>query len=104
MKQMQLDTYRPNYPKKLIRGAVLTAAAMVTLGSSLGCVARFETTTSGAVAIDGPTETPEVMLTGEIAIDEPAEEPQIEGYMIPEDTQESGGDKLMLSGDVMVAP
>ena len=38
MKQQKLTDYRPNYPRKALRGAALTAAALVAVGSMAGCV------------------------------------------------------------------
>ena len=104
MKQQKLSGYTPNYPKKLLKGAVLTTAAMMALGASAGCrLIRGELTTSGAVAIDEPEPTEVLVLDGEVAIDEPTDEVELEGYMMPEDTPDPDGE-LMLSGDVAIAP
>ena len=77
MKQQRLMDYRPNYPKKALRGAALTAAALVAMGGMTGCV-RVKTPgialqTEGMVAVTEPPE--EVLVTdGEVAIPEPTEE------------------------------
>ncbi len=72
MKQKPVDGYRPNYPKKLIKGAALTAAAMLTLSPALAC--RTAPQISGDIMIDEPTEEPE--LSGVVAIDEPTPDPE----------------------------
>ena len=78
MKQQQLTDYRPNYPRKALRGAALTAAALVAMGGMTGCVRvkvpGIELQTDGMVAIT--TEPPEevLVLDGEVAIPEPTEE------------------------------
>ena len=87
MKQTKLDGYRPNYPKKLVKGAVLTAAAMLAIGSATACKAIL----------------PEVHTDGLVPIAEPTEEPQLEGYVAPEETP-LPDEELVLSGDVMISP
>lgn len=98
MKQKQLEGYQPAYPKKVLRGAVLTTAAVLALGTATGCklLPGIGTDTTGIVPIEDPT--PELVLDGEIAIDEPTDEPQIEGYVMPEPTPE----ELILDGDVAI--
>ena len=94
MKQQKITDYRPNYPKKFLRGAAITTAAVLALGASVACT---ELRTGGVpvpnddIEIDGyvmpePDPTDELTLSGEVAIDEPTEEP------------------LVLSGDVPVSP
>lgn len=101
MKQQTLGTYTPKYPKKLLKGAALTAAALVTLGSALGCTQRTEVTTSGAIAIDEPTEEA-VRTDGEVMIDEPTDVPMTTGLIYtPVPTPE---EELVLSGDVLIDP
>ena len=56
MQQTRVSGYTPRYPKKLLRGAALTAAALLSI-SGAACTLR----TGG-----------EPMLTGDVAIDEPA--------------------------------
>ena len=101
MKQIRMENYRPNYPKKFVKGAALTAAAMLTLGSSLGCIARFETTTSGAVAVDEPTPEPTetLVLDGEVAIDDPTPESTFELMATPDP-----GEEPVWMGDVVADP
>ena len=75
MKLQQLTGYRPTYPKKVLRGAALTAAALVAVGGVTGCRAPKlpELQTEGMVAVTEPPE--EVLVTdGEVAIPEPTEE------------------------------
>lgn len=104
MKQQKLTGYTPNYPKKFIKSAVLTTAAIVAMGASTGCIAlREQVQTSGAVAIDEPEPTEELVLDGEVAIDETTDEVELEGYMMPEETPDPD-EELVLSGDVMIAP
>ncbi len=108
MKQIRMENYRPNYPKKFVKGAALTAAAMLTLGSSLGCIARFETTTSGAVAVDEPTPEPTetLVLDGEVAIDDPTPESTFElttEGIVPMATPDPGEEPVWM-GDVVADP
>ena len=42
MKQQKLTGYQPNYPKRILKGTVLTAAVLVGLGSAIGCKEAFE--------------------------------------------------------------
>ena len=99
MKQKTVDGYRPNYPKKLIRGAALTAAAMLTLSPALAC--RTAPQISGDIVIDEPTEEPE--LSGAVAIDEPTPEPELMGEIaIDEPTPDPEEPEWM--GDVIADP
>ena len=72
MHLQKLTNYRPNYPRKALRSAALTAAALVAIGGATGC--RKGTIsglrTQGAVAVPEPTEYT-LVLDGEVAIDEP---------------------------------
>ena len=75
MKQQKLTGYQPKYPRKPLRGAALTAAALVAMGGVTGCRAPKlpELQTEGIVAVTEPPE--EVLVTdGEVAIPEPTEE------------------------------
>ena len=75
MKQQKLTGYQPKYPRKPLRGAALTAAALVAVGGVTGCRAPKlpELQTEGIVAVTEPPE--EVLVTdGEVAIPEPTEE------------------------------
>lgn len=99
MKQKPVDGYRPNYPKKLIKGAALTAAAMLTLSPALAC--RTAPQISGDIVIDEPTEEPE--LSGAVAIDEPTPEPELMGEIaIDEPTPDPEEPEWM--GDVIADP
>lgn len=99
MKQKPVDGYRPNYPKKLIRGAALTAAAMLTLSPALAC--RTAPQISGDIVIDEPTQEPE--LSGAVAIDEPTPEPELMGEIaIDEPTPDPEEPEWM--GDVIADP
>ena len=74
MQQKKLDEYRPNYPKKLLKGAALTAAAVMTIGGTVACTRLFPVQTMGDVPYEDPTEEPE--LAGDVYIDDtvPAED------------------------------
>ena len=74
MKQSKVKDYRPNYPKKLIKGAILTTAAAVAIAGTTGCALR-----TGGEPMPEPVPTDELVLDGEIAIDEPTPEPRLEG-------------------------
>ena len=88
MKLQQLTGYRPTYPKKVLRGAALTAAALVAVGGVTGCRQPKlpELQTEGMVAVTEPPE--EVLVTdGEVAIPEPTEELVLDGNVaIPDPT------------------
>ncbi len=73
MKQTKISEYRPKYPKKLIKGAILATAAAVALAGTTGC----DMIRTGGEP--GPVPTDELVLDGEIAIDEPTPEPRLEG-------------------------
>ena len=92
MQQKKMDDYRPNYPKKLIRGAALTAAAILTVGGATACRAVFPTQTSGIVPYEDPTEEPEVV--GYEYLDETVPETEPEG--------DAGRDGMPLLGKIMV--
>ena len=88
MKLQQLTGYRPTYPKKVLRGAALTAAALVAVGGVTGCRQPKlpELQTEGMVAVTEPPE--EVLVTdGEVAIPEPTAELVLDGDVaIPDPT------------------
>lgn len=65
MKQSKVRDYRPNYPKKLIRGAILTTAAAVALAGTTGC----DMPHTGGVPVPEPVPTDELVLDGETTID-----------------------------------
>ena len=98
MEQQKLTGYEPNYPKKILRGAAIAAAALLAAGATTGCTIKF---------------WEELVLDGETRIFEPTPEPQIEGYIMPEGelvtvgivpteepTEDTG--ELTLSGDVQI--
>lgn len=64
MKQTRVHEYRPKYPKKLLKGAALTAAALVALGGT-----ACERPLLAGVPMPGPTD--ELVLDGDIAIETP---------------------------------
>ena len=83
MKQKQVQDYRPNYPRKLIRGAILTTAAAVALTGTAGC----ELTHTGKNAPEAqPTD--ELVLDGEVGYELPTEEPMLEGEPAVEETDD----------------
>ena len=57
MKQQKLTGYQPNYPRKALRGAAMTAAALVAIGGAAGCRNLM---TPGAPMM--PEPTPEMPL------------------------------------------
>ena len=91
MKRQQLADYRPNYPKKILKGAAITTASVLALGTSVACT---ELKTGGVampaddLQIEGyimpePDPTDELILEGEVAIDEPTEElPALSGVVM----------------------
>ena len=104
MKQKQINGYQPKYPKKLLRGAVLTAAALVAIG---GAACEHPVALSGDVVIDEPTEEP-LVLDGEVAIDESEDTDDLllGGEPLPEESPEAeshvrDGD-LVLEGKIVV--
>ncbi len=126
MKQQKLTGYKPNYPKKVVRGMALAAAALMTVGTTAGCKARTadrngaeprsvfqilfpaeEIQTEGYVAPENVTPEPEDLRTGGVAMPEETPEPDgpiIAGYptLPPEETPEP--DEPMLGGVPMPEP
>lgn len=122
MKQQKLSGYKPNYPKKAVRGMALAAAALMTVGVTAGCRTRTEDRTGAGVRsvfeilfpaeevqTDGyvaPEETPEPedLRMGGIAMPEetpePEEPPMLGGVPMPEPTPEP--EEIEWMGDVMV--
>ena len=103
MKQAKVNDYQPKYPKKLIKGAALTAAAMLAM-SGAACkpmlsgvpmlpVETPEPEPEGIVPVDTPDETPDPNLT------EPGEPMVDEGEDAESHTRD--GD-LMLEGKIVV--
>ena len=90
MKQRKVDEYRPNYPKKLLKGVILATAAAVALTGTVGC----DAVRTGGMPEPAPTD--ELVLDGEVAYDDtglsaddelPTEEPALMGKIaVPEET------------------
>ena len=98
MKQQKLTGYRPNYPKKALRGAVIAAAALVAVSGAAGCGRTKGPDLEGLVPMPEPTEQ-ELVLDGEVGIPECTEEPAVMGkIMVTEPPEE----ELVLEGDVAV--
>ena len=78
MKQQQLLGYRPKYPRKPLRSAAMTAAALVAIGGVTGCRAPIPQNPQieGMVAMPEPTDQ-ELVLDGEVAIVEPEPTPEM---------------------------
>ena len=95
MKQTRMTEYRPNYPKKLLKSAVLTAATLLAVGSAAGCrTAQGEPLVlDGDVMIADPTDEP-LVLEGEVAVDEPTPEPVEEPTPDPDEEPEWMGDVI----------
>lgn len=68
MKQQKLSGYQPNYPKRIVKGMALAAAALVAIGSTTGCR----------------------MLRPQIMGDVPIEEPGVEETLPPEEIRTEG--------------
>ena len=111
MKQQKLSDYKPSYPKKALKGMTLAAAALLTIGTTLGCrVSNLELQIDGAIAVDDPTpgieETlppEEIRTEGVIAIDETVtpEPPMTTGLPAVTPTPEIE-EAPMLMGDVAI--
>ena len=107
MKQQKMIDYRPNYPRKALRGAALTAAALMAVGGMAGCVrGKFpgvELQTEGIVAVTEPPEET-LVLDGEVAICEPPEEELVtDGEVaIPEPEQTPDPRELTTTGMIYV--
>ncbi|MBR0082380.1 MAG: hypothetical protein IJP98_06570 [Clostridia bacterium] len=98
MKQQKMTDYKPSYPKRFFQGAAITAATVLALSPMTGCKPLSELTTSGAVAIDQPTDDPgELVLDGEVMIDEPTDE-----GTLPDETEACPDDVLVTDGEVAV--
>ena len=93
MKQQKLSGYKPNYPKKAVKGMALAAAALLTSGAATGC------------------RHPEPQIMGEIAVDDdptpgieetlpPEEELRTDGIVVPEETPEP----LLTTGEPTLPP
>ena len=100
MKQQKLTDYRPKYPRKPLRGAAMTAAALVAIGGVTGCRAPIPQNlqTEGMVAMPEPTEE-ELALDGDVAIADPTEEPALLGKIAVTEPPE---EELVLDGEVAI--
>ena len=100
MKQQKLTDYRPKYPRKPLRGAAMTAAALVAIGGVTGCRVPIPQNPQieGMVAMPEPTDQ-ELVLDGEVAIAEPTEEPVIMGKISVTEPPE---EELVLDGEVAI--
>ena len=100
MKQQKLTGYQPRYPRKPLRGAAMTAAALVAIGGVTGCRVPIPSgvQTEGLVPMPEPTEQ-ELVLDGEVAIAEPTEEPVLMGKIAVTEPPE---EELVLDGDVCI--
>lgn len=107
MKQQKLSGYTPNYPKKLIKSAALTAAAALLAVGTAGCAVR----TAGAPMLEDPTpgaeetcKPEEILLDGDVMIEEP-DDLLLGGEPLPEPTPEEHtreGEEPMLMGKIAV--
>lgn len=99
MKQQKLTGYQPNYPKRILKGTVLTAAILVGIGGALGCTQALEPgpQTDGMITIE-PSE-PGLVLSGEVAIPDPTDEPALQGKILVTEPPE---EELILDGDVII--
>ena len=95
MKRKQIADYRPNYPKRLLKGAILMTAAAVAVTGTTGC----DQLRTGGEPLPVPTD--ELVLDGEIAIDpgwedaDPTPEPEPE-------SEGSGREGPALMGKIVV--
>ena len=66
MKQQKLTGYQPNYPRKALRGAAMTAAALVAIGGVTGCRVPIPQNPQieGMVAMPEPTPEMPLQTTG----------------------------------------
>ena len=91
MKRNQVKEYRPNYPKKLLRGAILATAAAVTLTGTTACM---EPLIQGNISV-APTPGDELVLDGEVAYDDTE--------LLPEGEPDgSGEEEPALMGKIVV--
>ena len=95
MKQQKLTGYQPKYPRKPLRSAAMTAAALVAIGGITGCRLPIPQNpqTEGLVPMPEPTDQ-ELVLDGEVAILDPTEE----GLCTPEPTKNPMEQPIMPSG------
>ena len=101
MKQKQIGEYRPKYPKKLLRGAILAAAAAVAVTGTTGCDALR---TGG---VPEPVPTDELVLDGEIAVDPGEDDLELLGEPAVDETDDendasTGREGPALQGKIVV--
>ena len=92
MKQQKLGDYKPNYPKKTVKGMTLAAAALVALGAATGC-RLLKPQIMGDIAVDDPTPGIEQTVP-------PEEELRTDGIVAPEETPEP----LLTTGEPTLPP
>ena len=85
MRQKRMEEYRPRYPKKLIKGAILAAAAAVALTGATGC----EPLRTGGEPL--PVLTDELVLDGEETIDPSWNELELGGEPLPDESYDEDG-------------
>ena len=87
MKQSKVKDYRPNYPKKILKGAILATAAAVAI-SGTGC----DMLRTGGVPEPVPTD--ELVLDGEIAVDPGEDELELGGAPLPDESFDDVDDSV----------
>ena len=87
MKQSKVKDYRPNYPKKILKGAILATAAAVAI-SGTGC----DMLRTGGVPEPAPTD--ELVLDGEVAIDPGEDELELGGAPLPDESFDDVDDSV----------
>ena len=99
MKQQKLIGYQPIYPRKPLRTAAMTAAALVAMGGVTGCRLPIPKI-PGMVLMPEPTEQT-LVLDGEVAIEtpEPTEELALQGKVLVTEPPE---EELVIEGDVAI--
>lgn len=121
MKQQKLSGYSPRYPRKTLKGMALAAAALMTLGTSAGCVTertpRAPVTAHPTPGVETPCPTEDVGIDGYVQPEKtPGEGPAVVGLLeyctpepedvrtggvaMPEDTPEP--EEIQLMGDVAI--
>lgn len=96
MKQKPIKDYSPKYPRKLLKGAILTTAAAVALTGTAGCELR-----TAGVPLAEPEPTDELVLDGEVGYELPEDDPTLlGGEPLPDDAcEEEDGDFAVRDGE-----
>ena len=96
MKQTKVSDYRPNYPKKALRTAILTTATAVALTGTIGCdlIRSIGDDSLRLGGVAEPVPTDELVLDGEVAYDDPL---RLGGVDMPAPT-----DELVLVGEATI--